>query len=78
MQVRREEREAKDAEQSEDKFEMKFFGFSASDVPSFAKFMYVAIFVGIVGTAIFYLMGKIDNSKKPKSPNKRRRSPKKE
>ena len=57
---------------------MKFFGISANDVPSFAKFMYVAIFVGIVGTAIFYLMNQLDTSKKGKSPNKRRKSPKKE
>ena len=78
MQVRREEREAQDAESSEEKFEMKFFGISASDVPSFAKIIYVLIFVGVVGTGIFYLMNKLDTSKKAKSPNKRRKSPKKE
>lgn len=78
MQVRREEREAQSSQEGEEKFEMKFFGISASDVPSFAKFIYVLIFVAVVGGAIFYMMGKLDTSKKSKSPNKRRKSPKKE
>lgn len=54
---------------------MKFFGFSADEVPSFAKMTYVAIFVGAVAFAIYYLFNKLDDDKKSKGPNKRRKSP---
>lgn len=57
---------------------MKFFGFSANDVPSSVKMIYFTVFVGIVGFAIWYGMSKLDNNnKKPKGSNKRRKSPKK-
>lgn len=55
---------------------MKFFGFSFSDLSSNMKVLYVLIFVGIFGGAIFYGFKKIDSTKKAKTPNKRR-SPKK-
>ena len=55
---------------------MKFFGFSFSDLSSNVKVLYVLIFVGIFGGAILYGFKKLDDTKKGKSPNKRR-SPKK-
>ena len=77
MQVRREEREAEEDQTSEDsRFEMKFFGFSFSDLSSNVKLLYVLLFVAIFGGAIFYGFQKLDTSKKGKTPNKRR-SPKK-
>ena len=75
MQVRREEKEAEeDQTQDDSKIEMKFFGFSAEDIPGSAKMIYVILFIGIVGAAIGYGLSKLDNSKKSKVPNKRRKS----
>lgn len=42
---------------------MKFFGFSTNDIPSGAKYAYIAIFAAIVGGSIWYLMSRIDDGK---------------
>jgi|JI61114C2RNA_FD_contig_31_3236666_length_697_multi_3_in_0_out_0_1 Mn2+/Fe2+ NRAMP family transporter len=54
---------------------MKFFGLSASSVPSSAKYVYVAIFGAIVVGSIWYLMSKVDQTGKSTKNNKRRKSP---
>lgn len=79
MQVRREEKEAQDQDSgAEDKFEMKFLGFSFHEIPSFVKLVYFAVFMGLIGFAIMYGLKKIDDTNKPKvSPKKKRVSPKK-
>jgi H+/gluconate symporter-like permease len=43
----------------------------------FSKFVYVGIFVAIIGAFLVYGFGKLDH-KKEKASNKRRKSPKKE
>lgn len=43
---------------------MKFFGISRDEVPSSAKYVYITIFVVIVGGSIFYLMSKLGDDKK--------------
>ena len=78
MQVRKEEREAEAEANVEEKFEMKFFGLSAGDVPGSAKILYLVVFIVIVGGLIYYGLSKLDDPKKGKSPNKRRKSPKKD
>lgn len=75
MQVRREQREAtKDKDEGESEFDMKFFGISRDDIPSSIKYAYIAIFAGIVVGAIWYLMSKLDTSKKEKSSRKKSKS----
>ena len=55
---------------------MKFFGFSTSDIPSSAKYAYIAIFAVIVIGSIAYLMSKIDDGSSTKS-KKTKKSPEK-
>lgn len=55
---------------------MKFFGLSFSNISGTTKFLYSAIFISIFGGIIFYGLSQLDNTKKGKTPNKRR-SPKK-
>lgn len=77
MQIRKEEKEAEtQKEEGQEQYEMKFLGISIKDIPSSAKLIYVLIFVGIVGAALFYAFSKVD-TKKEKSNNKRRKSPSK-
>lgn len=56
---------------------MKFFGLSFKDLSGTVKLIYVSIFVLIIVGFISYGLSKLDNTKKQKTPNKRR-SPKKE
>lgn len=75
MAVKREENEAKKEEvDGEDGFDMKFFGLSASDVPSSAKYGYLLVFGAAVVGAIWYLISKLDDGKGKKS-DKKRKSP---
>ena len=56
---------------------MKFFGLSFKDLSGTVKLIYVAIFVLVIGGFISYGLSKLDNTKKQKTPTKRR-SPKKD
>lgn len=55
---------------------MKFLGISINDLPDSAKLIYVTIFALIVVAALWYGLSQLD-SKKEKTSNKRRKSPKK-
>jgi len=56
---------------------MKFLGLSMKDLPDGAKFVYVLVFAGAVGAALYWGFTQIDQKEK-KVSNKRRKSPKKE
>ena len=53
------------------------FGFAFNDISGSVKLVYVLVFAGIIGGAIFYGFSQLDKDKKKKGPNKRRKSPKK-
>lgn len=55
---------------------MKFLGFNISDLPDSVKLIYVLVFGGIVGGALFWGLSKLGNNEKP--DKKRKKSPKKE
>ena len=75
MAVRKEEREASaEEEDGEDKFDMKFFGFSKDEVPAVLKYVYITIFAVAVIGVITYLMSKLDDSKGSKSPLKKKKA----
>lgn len=78
MQIKKEEREAKEEEAgTEEKYEMKFLGISINDLPESAKLIYVLIFALIVCAALWYGLSQLDQ-KNEKQSNKRRKSPKKD
>ena len=56
---------------------MKFFGLSASDVPSSAKYGYLLVFGAAVIGAIWYLISKLDDGKTKKTDSKKKKSPSK-
>lgn len=78
MQIRQEEKEAKQQEEGGDeRYEMKFLGLSLKDLPESAKLVYLLIFAAAVIAALYWGFNQIDD-KKEKGSNKRRKSPKKE
>ena len=54
---------------------MKFFGLSASDIPSSAKYGYIIVFGGAVIGALWYLLSKVDDGKAKKPDSKKKKSP---
>lgn len=80
MQIKQEEKKAQSEQEggAEEKYEMKFLGISISDLPESAKLIYVCIFAALVGGALWYGLSQLDDNKKEKTSNKRRKSPKKE
>ena len=80
MAIRQEEKEAQKQQEEggDEKYEMKFLGMSIKDIPSSAKFIYIAIFVAIIGAALFYGFSQIDHKKEKSNSKRRKASPKKD
>ena len=79
MAIRREEKEAEQgAGKGAEENEIKMFGISFHKMSGFTKFLYAAVFFGLVGSGLWWVFQKLDGGNDVKKNQKRKKSPKKD
>jgi hypothetical protein len=79
MAIRREEKEAEQgAGKGAEENEIEMFGISFRKMSGFTKFLYAAVFFGLVGSGLWWGFQRLDGGNDVKKSQKRKKSPKKD